>query len=123
MCTILVIDDEKGILSVIQEALTRFGHQVEVAFDGVEGVQKFDDGCYDMVITDLRMPGLDGEGVVQHIRNSHNNSIPVIGISGTPWQIQDAGFDAVLPKPFPLQELVESVKKLTAAPINSALSA
>lgn len=123
MCTILVIDDEKGILSVIQEALTRFGHQVEVAFDGVEGVQKFDDGSYDMVITDLRMPGLDGEGVVQHIRNSHNNSIPVIGISGTPWQIQDAGFDAVLPKPFPLQELVESVKKLTAAPINSALSA
>jgi len=123
MCTILVIDDEKGILSVIQEALTRFGHQVEVAFDGVEGVQKFDDGSYDMVITDLRMPGLDGEGVVQHIRNSHNNSIPVIGISGTPWQIQDAGFDAVLSKPFPLQDLVESVKKLTAAPINSALSA
>jgi len=56
MCTILVIDDEKCILRVIQEALTRFGHHVEVAFDGVEGVQKFDDGCYDVVITDLRMP-------------------------------------------------------------------
>ncbi|MGD8410724.1 MAG: response regulator, partial [Desulfobacterales bacterium] len=62
MCTILVIDDEKGILRVIQEALTRYGHQVETALDGVEGIQKFDDGSYDMVITDLRMPGLDGEG-------------------------------------------------------------
>jgi len=123
MCTILVIDDEKGILRVIQEALTRFGHDVEIALDGIEGIQKFDDGSYDMVITDLRMPRLDGKGVVQHIRNSRKNSVPIIGISGTPWQTQDSGFDAVLSKPFPLQDLVESVKKLTAIPAKSALSA
>ncbi|MGD8332580.1 MAG: response regulator, partial [Desulfobacterales bacterium] len=79
MCTILVIDDEKGILRVIQEALTRYGHQVETALDGVEGIQKFDDGSYDMVITDLRMPGLDGKGVFEHIRASRNNAIPIIG--------------------------------------------
>jgi CheY-like chemotaxis protein len=123
MCTILVIDDEKGILRVIQEALTKFGHEVEIALDGIEGIQKFDDGSYDMVITDLRMPKLDGQGVVQHIRNSRKNSVPIIGISGTPWQTQDSGFDAVLSKPFPLQDLVESVKKLTAIPAKSALSA
>ena len=41
---ILVIDDEKGILRVIREALTRYGHDVETALDGVEGIQKFDDG-------------------------------------------------------------------------------
>ena len=76
MCTILVIDDEKGILRVIEEALTKFGHKVELAADGYEGIQKFDDGTYDIVITDLRMPGLDGKGVVQHIRNSQKNSIP-----------------------------------------------
>ncbi len=123
MCTILVIDDEKGILRVIQEALTKFGHDVEIALDGIEGIQKFDDGSYDMVITDLRMPRLDGKGVVQHIRNSRKNSVPIIGISGTPWQTQDSGFDAVLSKPYPLQDLVESVKKLTAIPAKSALSA
>jgi CheY-like chemotaxis protein len=123
MCTILVIDDEKGILRVIEEALTKFGHDVELAFDGIEGVEKFDHGSYDMVITDLRMPGLDGKGVVRHIRNSHKNSIPVIGISGTPWLIQDSDFDAVLSKPFPLQDLVESVKKLTTMPAKQALSA
>ena len=122
MCTILVIDDEKGILRVIEAALKRFGHKVEVALDGVEGIEKFDDGCYDMVITDLRMPRLDGKGVVQHIRASHKKSVPIIGISGTPWQIQDSGFDAVLSKPFPLQDLVESVKKLTAIPAKPALS-
>ena len=123
MCTILVIDDEKGILRLIQQALTKFGHNVEIALDGIEGIQKFDDGSYDMVITDLRMPRLDGKGVVQHIRNSRKNSVPIIGISGTPWQTQDSGFDAVLSKPFPLQDLVESVKKLTAIPAKSALSA
>ena len=123
MCTILVIDDEKGILHVIQEALTRFGHDVETALDGADGIQKFDDGSYDMVITDLRMPRLDGKGEVQHIRNSRRNSIPVLGISGTPWQTQDSGFDAVLSKPFPLRDLVESVKKLTTIPPKHELSA
>ncbi len=123
MCTILVIDDEKGILRVIEAALKRFGHDVEIALDGIEGIKKFDDGCYDMVITDLRMPRLDGKGVVQHIRNSRKNSVPIIGISGTPWQTQDSGFDAVLCKPFPLQDLVESVKKLTMIPTKAALSA
>lgn len=123
MCTILVIDDEKGILHVIQEALTRFGHDVETALDGAEGIQKFDDGSYDMVITDLRMPGIDGKGVVAHIRASCNSTIPVIGISGTPWQFQDSGFDAVLAKPFPLLDLVKSVKKLTTIPLKTAMSA
>ena len=123
MCTILVIDDEKGILRVIRETLTRFGHDVEIAIDGIEGIEKFDHGRYDMVITDLRMPRLDGKGVVQHIRNSPQNSIPIIGISGTPWQIQDSDFDAVLPKPFPLQDLVESVNRLATIPTKHALSA
>lgn len=123
MCTILVIDDEKSILRVIQEALSRFGHEVETALDGVEGVQKFDDGRYDLVITDLRMPGLDGKGVVEHIRASGKNAIPIICISATPWQTQDGDFDAVLTKPFPLQDLVTSVEKLTPMPIKSALNA
>lgn len=123
MCTILVIDDEKGILGVIREALTRSGHDVETALDGIEGIQKFDDGSYDMVITDLRMPGLDGKGVVEHIRSSANNTVPVIGISGTPWQLQDTEFDEVLSKPFPLQDLVESVRKLTQFPVKTAMSA
>ena len=123
MCTILVIDDEKGILRVIREALTRSGHKVDTALDGIEGIQKFDVGSYDMVITDLRMPGLDGKGVVEHIRASGNHAIPVIGISGTPWQIQDSGFDEVFAKPFPLQDLVESVRRLTQFPLKTAMSA
>ena len=123
MCSILVIDDEKGILRVLREALTRSGHQVEIAEDGYEGIEKFDGGGFDIVITDMRMPGLDGEGVVNHIRRSPRKTIPVIGISGTPWLLKENSFDAVLPKPFPLQELIDSVSRLITIPSKAAASA
>jgi CheY-like chemotaxis protein len=110
MSTILVIDDEKSILQIIYQALTRFGHNVETAGDGKEGIEKFDDGNFDIVITDIRMPVVDGNGVVKHIRNSNRQSIPVIAISGTPWQLEDNNFDMVLPKPFSLKKLVDSIR-------------
>ena len=83
MPTVLVIDDENGILQLIRQALTSFGHNVETATDGQEGIRKFDDGSFDIVITDIRMPGIDGNGVVDHIRKSEKQSVPVIAISGT----------------------------------------
>ena len=115
MSTILVIDDEKGILQLIRQALTRFGHKVETAADGHEGIRKFDDGNFDIVITDIRMPGLDGNGVVAHIRKSDRQAIPVIAISGTPWQLEANDFDMVLPKPFTLKKLVDSIRNFGAS--------
>ena len=122
MCSILVIDDEKGILTVIREILTKCGHRVEIAQNGYEGIQKFDDDNFDIVITDMRMPGIGGEGVVKHIRKSQNKSIPVIGISGTPWLLQNNGFDLVLPKPFQLKDLIDSVSRLIQIPTRTAAS-
>jgi CheY-like chemotaxis protein len=116
MYTILVIDDEKGILQIIQQVLNSLGHSVETATDGEEGIQKFDDGRFDMVITDMRMPGIDGNGVLAHIRRSAKQSIPVIAISGTPWLTEDSPFDLVLPKPFALQDLVNTIHSLAPAP-------
>ena len=123
MCSILLIDDEKGILFLIREVLTKFGHRVEIAADGYEGIQKFNDGDFDMVITDMCMPGIDGRGVVQHIRNSHNRSIPVVGISGTPWLLQSDEFDMILLKPFSLQKLIDSITSLINLPLKEAAKA
>ena len=116
MPSVLVIDDEKGILGFLREALTHFGHKVETATDGQEGIQKFDDGSFDVVITDYCMPGVDGKGVLHHIRSSCKHKIPIVGITGTPWDLNDADFDLVLPKPFPLPELINGIRKLTAVP-------
>ena len=123
MSTVLVIDDEKGILQIIYQALIKFGHQVETAADGQEGIRKFDHGSFDIVITDIRMPGIDGNGVVNHIRKSEKQSVPVIAISGTPWQMENNAFDMVLAKPFPLNKLVESIGSLVPVPPRAAVGA
>jgi len=123
MSTVLVIDDEKGILQIIRQTLTKFGHNVETAADGQEGIRKFDDGSFDIVITDIRMPGIDGNGVVNHIRKSGKQSIPVIAISGTPWLMENNAFDMVLAKPFPLKKLVESIGSLVPVPPRAAVGA
>ena len=116
MCTILVIDDERNITAIIQEALGLFGHNVDVAHDGREGIDKFDQNDFDLVITDMRMPDMDGTQIVEHIRRSDKRSrTPVIGISGTPWLLDRADFDTVIAKPFPLQILIEIVERLTTS--------
>jgi CheY-like chemotaxis protein len=123
MSTILVIDDEKGILQLMHQALTKYGHNVETADDGREGIRKFDDGSFDIVITDIRMPVIDGNGVVAHIRKSEKQSIPVIAISGTPWLLGSGSFDMVLSKPFSLKQLIESIRSLAPVPPMAAMGA
>lgn len=112
MCHILVIDDEKHILEMIEMALRKFGHDVETATDGEEGIRKFDEKRFDLVITDIKMPRLDGNGVLQYIRNSKRRATPVIGISGTPWMLDSTNFDAVLAKPFLIKTLADYVRNL-----------
>jgi len=114
MCSILVIDDEETILNIVKLALTRFDYEVETADDGSGGIRKFDSGDFDLVITDIRMPGVDGNMVVNHIRNSNKKKTPIIGISGTPWLLDKKSFNTVISKPFPLKTLVDNVQRLTA---------
>lgn len=117
MSSILVIEDEKGILGLIEAALTRHGHHVETAGDGRQGARKFESGRFDLVITDVLMPEMDGLEVLRHIRSVRPRT-PVIGMSGTPWLLADAEFDRVLAKPFSLQKLVDCIKEM-AAPAGS----
>jgi DNA-binding response OmpR family regulator len=112
MGKVLVIEDEKGILGLIEAALLRSGYRVETALDGREGMTKFDRGEFDVVITDCLMPEASGQDVLQHIRNSARRRTPIIGMSGTPWLLHGAGFDAVLAKPFPLHRLLDTVRSL-----------
>ena len=105
--------DERGMLNVVQTALSRTGFKVDIALDGQRGIQKFDSGQSDLVITDILMPGIDGRDVVKYIRNSDRPYTPIIGFSGTPWLVEKNQFDAVFTKPFPLEDLVNSVQHLS----------
>ena len=122
MNNILVIDDEESILLMLTMALAKYGFNAEIAVDGSEGIKKFDEGRFDLVIMDILMPGLNGNDVVRHIRNSDKKYTPVIAISGTPWRINIDDFDVVLPKPTSLQTLIDTVKSLTATPLSAMAS-
>ena len=122
MGKILVIDDEEQIVLVLAMALSKYGFNVEIAANGVEGIKKFNEECFDLVITDICMPGIGGNDVAKYVRNSEKYFTPVIGISGTPWLLEDGCFDAVFTKPFSIAGLVEAVSRLTETTL-SCLSA
>jgi CheY-like chemotaxis protein len=112
MCNVLVIDDEHLIRSLVEQVLQRMNYRVETAESGKTGIDKFDAGNYDLVITDVCMPEPDGTRVVDHIRNSSRSRTPIIGMSGTPWKLANARFDRVLSKPFLIGNLVETARSL-----------
>jgi DNA-binding response OmpR family regulator len=112
MYHILVIDDEKPILDIIEIVLSRAGFKVEIALDGREGIQKFDSNRFDLVITDIMMTEMDGPDVVDHIRNSNRPCTPIIGISGTPWLLDNIQFDTVFTKPFHFDDLINTIHHL-----------
>ncbi len=60
---VLVVDDERGIAEILQEFLSGEGHQVEVAGDGLEALDKLATRAFDAVLVDMKMPGLDGPGL------------------------------------------------------------
>lgn len=112
MRNILVIDDEEVLSRTLSRALNRIGFNVDTAKDGTEGIVKFNNEIFDLVMTDIRMPGADGIDVVRHIRDSLRKTTPVVGISGTPWLLEKGEFDVVLPKPFSLKALTDTVRSL-----------
>ncbi len=112
MSKVLVIDDEKMILGLLEQVLSRADFHVETVDNGKSGLEKFDQGEFDLVITDVCMPEVDGKQVVSYIKNSDRKHTPVIGMSGTPWRLQHSNFDEIIPKPFELKKLVKTAKSL-----------
>jgi DNA-binding response OmpR family regulator len=78
----------------------------------------FEAGSFDLVITDIRMPDIDGIEVARCIRSSDKPQTPIIAMSGTPWLMNDNGFDFTISKPFSVKILMDAVKELTLNPMN-----
>jgi CheY-like chemotaxis protein len=116
MLNILLVDDEGVVSDVLQQILSLLGHHVETAPDGQEGLLMFDSRAYDLVITDILMPGIDGHGVARHIRSSQRPYTPIIGISGTPWLLEGDTFNSVIAKPFTVQALTNAIDDATGSP-------
>lgn len=81
MADILIIDDEKAIRKTLTEILSFEGYKIDEASDGEEGLKKFRDKAYDVVLCDIKMPKIDGIEFLQKASES-NGDTPIIMISG-----------------------------------------
>jgi len=69
--TILIVDDEPGIVRALAHLLRRDGHTVDTAANGEPALAKLQTQAYDLILCDLRMPKLDGPGLYQALRQQH----------------------------------------------------
>ena len=81
MATILIIDDEKAIRKTLTEILSYEGYKIEEAGDGEEGLRRFREKTFDVVLCDIKMPKIDGIEFLDKVREL-NPDVPVIMISG-----------------------------------------
>jgi two-component system, NtrC family, nitrogen regulation response regulator NtrX len=117
MATILVIDDEKSIRNTLQEVLEYENHKVDLATNGSEGLELFDKGGYDIVLCDIKMPGMDG---IEALDKMHelNHDVPVIMISGhgnidTAVEAIKKGAYDFIEKPLDLNRLLVTIRNAT----------
>jgi GAF domain-containing protein/anti-sigma regulatory factor (Ser/Thr protein kinase) len=113
---ILVIDDEVSVLDIVAEVLSARGHAVTVAPGGREGLLSFSSGGYDLVMTDLGMPDMNGWDVLRAVKESRP-ATPVLVLTGwgdTAAAPSGARPDGVLTKPFHLKRLATAVSEALA---------
>ena len=116
---ILLIEDMKGVRESLKMILSLQGYTIDLACDGFEGVSKAKDNAYDLIITDILMPKLDGTEAILQIKDN-NKTIPILaisaggdGISATQaLTLAKEHANAVLEKPFSRDELLETIKTL-----------
>jgi CheY-like chemotaxis protein len=111
--TILVIDDDERVRTLLRNILLFGGYRVVEASDGESGMRHLEEGGFDMVLTDLGMPGMNGWEVTKLIK-TRIPDLPVALITG--WgtnldgkKIEESGVDWIIGKPFQVNEILEVV--------------
>ena len=113
MYSILVVEDDNEIRELISEFLLTQQYKVELASDGLEGLTLFQKKEFDLVITDVMMPNMDGFQLCQTIRK--NSDIPIIMLTALEDDLDqlkgfDTGVDDYITKPFSFDILIKRVE-------------
>lgn len=119
---VLLVEDSPEVSLSVREILTGAGHSVEEATNGKEGLEKLLASSFDLVVSDIWMPEMDGIALLKEIRGS-GNDLPVVVISGgapnapltyTAPLASTFGANAVIYKPFEKEELLKTIDAVMA---------
>lgn len=114
---ILIIDDDPFSILLSKIIAEKNEMKVELAKDGYKAIELIKENEYDLIMTDLQMPGLTGRDIIKYIRNHANpkiSSLPVLAFTANKLERYDSkliadGFNEVIQKPFLEEELIERI--------------
>ena len=112
--TILIMDDDLALQTVLEIALREAGYEVVLANDGQEGIEKLKSLSPNLVISDIMMPQMDGVETFQHIKEQlQDNGIPIFimtALNRKPWFADlEAEGAVIIQKPFEIEQLLRLV--------------
>jgi two-component system chemotaxis response regulator CheY len=116
--SILTVDDSASIRQAIRIALTGAGYAVSEAANGAEGLAKAEAGAFDLIITDLNMPVMDGLTMIRELRSRGKAvGVPIVFLStesedGAKQQAKAAGATGWMTKPFEAEQLIRIARKV-----------
>jgi DNA-binding response OmpR family regulator len=113
---VLIIEDDPDIARLVQLHLNDIDCQADIIGDGREGVSRFNQGHYDLVVLDLMLPGMDGLAVCREIRQAEGY-VPILMLTAKTSELDrvlglEMGADDYLTKPFSVLELQARIKAL-----------
>ena len=113
---VLIVEDDPDIANLVKLQLLDLNCQVDISHDGQEGLERFQQNSYQLVILDIMLPGMDGLDVCKAIR-AMENYVPILMLTARSTELDrvlglELGADDYLTKPFSIMELVARVKAL-----------
>jgi excisionase family DNA binding protein len=116
---ILVVDDEPAVRTLVAKTLTACDYTVETAEDGPTALERMQSTAYDLLITDLKMPGMDGLSVVREVRRL--SDVPIVILTGYSTEASaiealNMGVAGYVTKPFRLQKVIAAAARALGEP-------
>lgn len=115
---ILVVDDDLPILTLMKNILREFGFDARVASTGADAIQAAGETRPDLILLDMKMPGMSGHEVIEAIRDTGASNVPILILSGDPVppaEIARLGVAGAVQKPFDVMGLIEQIRVHVAA--------
>jgi CheY-like chemotaxis protein len=110
---ILAVDDDKMVLELLQEYLSKTGVKVETASSGLEAIRLLKENHYDLLLTDYKMGEMNGLELVKQVQNCHPDlSIIVMSSEDSRELFKKEGIDCFFPKPLNLPQMGDTICRL-----------